>query len=419
MKFTELKRIFEDKLGIYTLADIARELNVSPQVINNWKSRNIVPYKYIHSIKILIEKDLSGTGDNEQIKTVAKNEENFEEDEFSIEDFIKLIIPYIQLLKKHMIFLIVIPLLTFTFSYLYLRFFVAPVFVSTTQILPLGDQVSKISRAASTFGLQFGGGSPKNLSSISMFPSIIKSRMFAKEMMQEKIIHSKNKESDFLINVILGYQVISSSSPDSLVEISLDESTNFISKFKSMISVEKNKEESSLLNVSISSNDSYLSKNLLDRVISKMQSILISLKLSLAKEKKEFIAGRIVEVEKELASAEDDLKTFREQNRKIIDSPALLLEMDRLSREVAALQQIFITLRSESELVEIEIIERGSRFQILDSPEVPLSQSSPRFLFTSGLFSLISIFAVFLIIIINPIIKENYYLFYLFKEDSN
>ena len=232
MKFTELKRIFEDKLGIFTLADIAKGAgNVSPQVINNWKSRNIVPYKYIHSIKILIEKDLSGTGDNEQIKTVAKNEENFEEDEFSIEDFIKLIIPYIQLLKKNMIFLIVIPLLTFTFSYLYLRFFCSPCVCFYNTILPLGDQVSKISRAASTFGLQFGGGSPKNLSSVSMFPSIIKSRMFAKEMMQEKIIHSKNKESDFLINVI-GYQVISSSSPDSLVEISLDESTNFISKFK-------------------------------------------------------------------------------------------------------------------------------------------------------------------------------------------
>ena len=197
----------------------------------------------------------------------------------------------------------------------------------------------------------------------------------------------------------------------SLVEISLDGSTDFISKFKEVwISVEKNKEESSLLNVSISSNDSYLSKNLLDRAISKMQSILIGLKLSLAKEKKEFIAwGRIVEVEKELALAEDDLKTFREQNRKIIDSPALLLEMDRLSKGSCSFTaDFFITLRSESELVEIEIIERGSRFQILDSPEVPLSQSSPRFLFTSGLFSLISIFAVFLIIIINPIIKENF-----------
>ena len=336
-----------------------------------------------------------------------------------IEDFIKLIIPYIQLLKKNMVFLIVIPLLTFAFSYIYLRFFVDPVFVSTTQILPLGNQGSKISRAASTFGLQFEGNNSKNLSSVSMFPSIIKSRMFAKEMMYEKIITSRKEKKDFLINVILGYQVLDSLSPDSTKEISLDASSLFISKFKNMILVEKNKEEPSLLNVSISSNDSYLSKNLLDNVIKKMQSILISLKLSLAKEKKEFIVGRISEVEIELASAEDDLKTFREQNRKIFDSPALLLEMDRLSREVAALQQIFITLRSESELVEIDIIERGSRFQILDSPEVPLFQSSPRFLFTSGLYSLISTFVVLFIIIINPIIKENYYLFYIFKENSN
>ena len=57
---------------------------------------------------------------------------------FSIEDFIKLIIPYIQLLKKNMIFLIVIPCaLRWLLLSCILRFFVAPVFVSTTQILPL------------------------------------------------------------------------------------------------------------------------------------------------------------------------------------------------------------------------------------------------------------------------------------------
>jgi hypothetical protein len=76
-------------------------------------------------------------------------------------------------------------------------------------------------------------------------------------------------------------------------------------------------------------------------------------------------------------------------------------------------------LRSESELVEVDIIERGSRFQILDSPEVPLFQSSPRFLFTSGLYSLISTFVVLFIIIINPIVKENIYLFYLFNESND
>ena len=35
------------------LADIARELNVTPQVVNNWKSKNNVPYK---KVKLLRQK---------------------------------------------------------------------------------------------------------------------------------------------------------------------------------------------------------------------------------------------------------------------------------------------------------------------------------------------------------------------------
>ena len=56
MKFTELKRIFEDKLGIFTLADIARELNVSPQVINNWKSRILFPINTYIQLKFSLKK---------------------------------------------------------------------------------------------------------------------------------------------------------------------------------------------------------------------------------------------------------------------------------------------------------------------------------------------------------------------------
>ena len=33
-------------------ADIAKELNVSPQVINNWKLRDTVPYKYVKIIRL-------------------------------------------------------------------------------------------------------------------------------------------------------------------------------------------------------------------------------------------------------------------------------------------------------------------------------------------------------------------------------
>ena len=52
MTFNELVDLMH-KIGIHSLANIARELNASPQSVSNWKSRNQVPYKYV---KILREK---------------------------------------------------------------------------------------------------------------------------------------------------------------------------------------------------------------------------------------------------------------------------------------------------------------------------------------------------------------------------
>ena len=58
MTFSELQRILEDKFGAIKLADIARELDVTPQVVSNWKSRDQVPYKYTKFLRKKI-KDLS------------------------------------------------------------------------------------------------------------------------------------------------------------------------------------------------------------------------------------------------------------------------------------------------------------------------------------------------------------------------
>ena len=51
MKFNELQRLFSEKLDIVHLSDIARELSVSPQVVNNWKKRDKIPYKYVKKIR--------------------------------------------------------------------------------------------------------------------------------------------------------------------------------------------------------------------------------------------------------------------------------------------------------------------------------------------------------------------------------
>ena len=54
MTFEDLKKAMKDNFGIVRLADIAREFNVSPQVINNWKTRDQIPYKYIKKYNELI-----------------------------------------------------------------------------------------------------------------------------------------------------------------------------------------------------------------------------------------------------------------------------------------------------------------------------------------------------------------------------
>ena len=58
-------------------------------------------------------------------------------------------------------------------------------------------------------------------------------------------------------------------------------------------------------------------------------------------EKRQFIDGRIADVKKDLEGAEETLKMFRERNRQIFGSPALLLEQERLVREVEVQKKYF------------------------------------------------------------------------------
>ena len=45
MTFKELQAALEKNFGATRLADIAKELDVSPQVVSNWKSRETVVRK--------------------------------------------------------------------------------------------------------------------------------------------------------------------------------------------------------------------------------------------------------------------------------------------------------------------------------------------------------------------------------------
>ena len=88
MKFSELQKLVENKLGIKHLADIARELGVSPQAVSNWKSRDSVPYKYV--IKIRNKYNYSIIGEISKDDKIPKSDNlalNKNQNKFNYDDY--------------------------------------------------------------------------------------------------------------------------------------------------------------------------------------------------------------------------------------------------------------------------------------------------------------------------------------------
>ena len=103
MKFSEMQKLFSEKLDIIHLSDIARELSVSPQVINNWKKRDKIPYKYVKKIRQIEEVNEKGksfnNNDLEIISSLTKlgSSNNLEADDVNI---MKEIITALLMFKK-------------------------------------------------------------------------------------------------------------------------------------------------------------------------------------------------------------------------------------------------------------------------------------------------------------------------------
>ena len=162
MTFKELQIRIEKELGIVKLADIAREFNVSPQVINNWKSRDQVPYKYVKTFKENIkekkfksEKTPSFFFQSPQ-PFAANDDSNDNSSSENFFVFLKYFLDYKRLIIATLI-------LSIVFGKIYLRFFAVPLYETEASILPInnGNSNNDMSAIAGQFGLSVGGNKNK------------------------------------------------------------------------------------------------------------------------------------------------------------------------------------------------------------------------------------------------------------------
>jgi uncharacterized protein involved in exopolysaccharide biosynthesis len=120
--------------------------------------------------------------------------------------------------------------------------------------------------------------------------------------------------------------------------------------------------------------------------------------LNRGKEKREFIQERVTDAKENLNRAEARLVYFKEKNL-MAQSPSVILEGERLQREVLLQASVYTELVKQLELAKIEEKKEAVAFEIIKEADLPLSPGEPRrnLLYLIGIFGgvFVGIFAVF------------------------
>ena len=362
MNFSELEKIMLSR-GIDTLANIARKLDTTPQAVSNWKARDQVPHHI--AIKINLEESKVSVSQPELTNSYSfMNEEKI--------NFSDLLLTMAKQLKL----ILLVPFITVFLSFTYIQFIKVPIYTSwATLILPDNkiNSMGGLAGLASQFGVNVPTNTQADLSSPSLFPELLKSRIFAEKILAKEFYTQKFGEEKTLLDILidsddsktLGNDVLVAKTVNSvheLIDFNLDPMTGF----------------STLMVRAI---EPQFSKDLAETILAELVSLNRFFKSKNVVEKTKFIEIRIESVENDLRFSEQQLKNFNEKNRQI-SSPSLMLELDRKEREVEIQKGIFLTLKQQLELAKIEEIQETSIIQILDSPQVPLGPSNKKLVST-------------------------------------
>lgn len=124
-----------------------------------------------------------------------------------------------------------------------------------------------------------------------------------------------------------------------------------------------------------------------------------------ASDKREFIEKRLAEASRALAKAEGNLEDFKQQNLRIGNAPALILEQARLERELQIEQEVYLTLRKEYELTRIEEERSVPVVNVLDHAVPPVAPAGPsviKLTAAAGILGMAMIIGLFALIAVKP-----------------
>ncbi len=95
-----------------------------------------------------------------------------------------------------------------------------------------------------------------------------------------------------------------------------------------------------------------------------------------AEAERKFVEGRLALAGAELRAAEERLRNFLESNRNIGNAPELVIERDRIQRDVMFRQQVFAWMTQSYEEARVREVRDTPVITIVESPSVPVKPES-------------------------------------------
>jgi len=219
-----------------------------------------------------------------------------------------------------------------------------------------------MSDLAALAGVSVGG----EVSLVKLYPTIIRS-----ESVLKKIIYSRYKTKAYpdSVNLILFWE-IKEKNPERDYEVAL-------LTLRTTLEVSMDS-KTSIVTMAIETEEPQLSADILNNIIREIEINIRTKRNTNASEQRKWIDARLLEVRDDLSKAENAFKNFREKNRSISSSPQLLLDQERLMREVQINSTMYIELKKQYELAKIEEIRTTPIVNVLDYGRAAAKKERPK-----------------------------------------
>lgn len=244
-------------------------------------------------------------------------------------------------------------------------FLMSPTFRSEAVVLPEVDKsklggLGGISELAAMVGVSGGEGSL-----VKLYPTIARS-----EAVLMDVIYKKYRTKEFTDSVtLIQFWKIDGPTEGLMYERALK-------KLRQDVEVAL-EIKTSVLTIALETTEPQLSADIVNEIVKKLDEVIRTKRKTNATEQRKWIESRLEEVKMDLEHSENNLKEFREKNRRITDSPKLLLEQERLLREIQINSALYLELKRQYELIKIEEIKNVPIISVLDQARPAASREKP------------------------------------------